>query len=220
MPVYVLGPRGRGALGDTTRTGKHTPGATNPEHLQHDLVAVDFLVGVEAVFRNHEGIAVVHTYTENALRKRTGEAPRSERLGLVPDAAVVLRYGTRLAAFALEVVRAGVRSGNRTLRRKLLRYADAARSGALARFLGAPVRAVIVAVPTARRARELARVLHPTGLVWLVPYERAPAAGPPDTVFLHGLVATLPMPDLRGRTYTLTDPWTPVASANNDLPHV
>lgn len=220
MPVYVLGPRGRAALGDTRRTGKHAPEATNPEHLQHDLVAVDFLVGLDTALRDRTDLCLAATQTENALRKRAGERVRGERLGLVPDAAAVLRYDGRLAAFALEVVRAGVRGGNRSLRRKLERYADAARSGALAQFLGAPVRAVIVAVPTARRLTELRRALRPSGLIWLTVYQRAPAAGPPDTHFLHGDLLALPMTDLRGRTYSLADPWTPAASAPSPPSHV
>ncbi|MBT9559379.1 MAG: replication-relaxation family protein [Myxococcales bacterium] len=208
MPVYVLGSAGHRALfGAARRSEKHAPLATSVEHLSHDLVAVDFLVALEVAAKSGDHDAPVHieSVTEYALRKRS----RGAGLRLIPDAAVTLRYGNRTAAFALEVVRAPVRRGNATLTRKLRGYQAAARDGSLGRLLGAPVRAVIVALRTPLREKRLRAAGARSGLIWTVPYERFETAGPPATHFTPETILTLPMTDLAGRTYSLGAPFTP-----------
>lgn len=206
MPVYGLGEAGDTLLGDQGGPRPHRPTRPPPSSIHHTLVAADFLVALTEATRGALGglIAALHPEAElwTALARWRLRSPR-RRSAIVPDGAVTLRTdgGGVPSTFALEVVRADIRGGSRTFVAKLERYGELARARFFREAFGwERLRAVVVATPTAVRARhlrELAAKANITIPVVFTTFSRGSRAFTPETV--RGPVFT----DLRGQPFAL-----------------
>lgn len=151
--------------------------------LHHHLVATDALVAAQCALG-----ASLEVHREEQLRRALrAQAPMPS---VVSDGAftVLPPHAPRPMTFHLEVVRADVRGGNRSLRRKFDKYVSLLRRGFFERAYGQIwIRAVCIATTTATRAAHLRRLAsdlaHGRRLFWFSAYERQRSGGPPQTVF-------------------------------------
>ncbi len=202
-PLYSLASRGGAVVAAAHAMDigaiPHTP-AQNREgfrRIRHNLAATDFLVAVEAACARLPGwsAAVIREHrlaAELLVARRRVPVARA----LLPDGAVTVSAPgvSTPQTYLIEIVRAGVKAGNDTIRRRLHRYRAALRAGFFRSAYGfAWVRAVVFLTPTVQRARTLAGlardVLGGEGLFRFGAYEErvasreAPiAALRPDTV--------------------------------------
>lgn len=161
-PVYGLGDAGEVAL-ETSGTDLPLPARGRgalPSTIHHSLVAADFLTSVVAAARPAENLtAGIHPEAELWTRlARWRLASGRRRRAIVPDGAVSLGAPGEghPRTYAIEVVRATVRGGNRTFIAKLKRYGELVRERFfLDAFSWARLRAVVVLTPSATRARHL-----------------------------------------------------------------
>ena len=163
QPIYALTARGAGVLAE--RTGCDLSGI--PVGLRrnllafptlvHDLVATDFTVSL-CVALAALGLPVTVQH-DHELRRLSARSASGSRKGhpIVPDAAVTVTLpGDRRMTFCLEVVRAGIRGGNRNLRAKLLRYLELHRLRFFREAYGHEwLRGVLVATTSTSRAEGL-----------------------------------------------------------------
>ncbi|MFA5061654.1 MAG: replication-relaxation family protein [Patescibacteria group bacterium] len=201
QPIYSLAPAGAAALDEESRKeseqlAKLRPAGSAPALLEHNLVATDFLVSVQAACRGRADVQVECIEAETSLwrkvwnwRQRTGR----DTGFIIPDAAVVLRLpatGERLA-FYLEVIRSDIKGGNRRLLVKLKRYTELLRQGFFRQAFGHErVRAVLVATSTETRAQNLnalaQELAHGRRLFWFGAYEHKDSDGRGATNFTAG----------------------------------
>jgi hypothetical protein len=196
-PYYALATKGARLLSKATGTDMadmpHTP-ATNRlgfATFEHHLVATDFLTAVEAASAQHNGLSA-RTWREHQIRPavcRWSTETRPRRSFLVSDGAFTVQLnGQRPTAFHLEVVRAGTKAGNATLRARFARYAHLNKNGFFSKALGHDrLRAVLVMTTSDERAenlRKLAKSL-PYGkhLFWFGSYQHPNRRRDFDTVF-------------------------------------
>lgn len=163
QPLYNLS--GRGAMHLSDKIGipiseiPHTPrqnwhGFTR---LRHNLVFTDMAVAFQAFVKWHPDWNAETTREE----KMAPLVPQwHDRKGaILPDGAITLKHiGFAMPQTLLfEVVRAGARSGNKTIGRKMRRYCAALKSGFFREIYGFDwVRNVIFLTPTIARAKNLA----------------------------------------------------------------
>jgi hypothetical protein len=190
-PVYSLSARGAAALVDRGHDLAPSTEWGFPRHgfggaaLHHHLVVSDVLVALDVAIRDHDDVTLAETCPEKTFRSKV-EALRSRRVlpkpYVIPDGGFTLRpIGGRTRTFYVEIVRADVRGGTRTLREKLERYVELNRSGALRTLYGHErVRAVLFLTTSparAERVRALAQGLpHGRLLFWFGAY-RHPGQG-------------------------------------------
>lgn len=177
--------------------------------LEHDLVVTDLLVALQAACRDDPGIKLIETIREPELRRRIRVLPPNFREdAIVPDGAFTLRYpdDTELTFF-IEVVRAPVRGGNRTLVAKLERYAELQREQFFARaFSTNRLRAILILTTTSVRAGRLGDLADrhldaSRRLFWFGAYE--PHVTP--RVITKDTILSLQWQDTNGDRVTLLD---------------
>ena len=162
-PVYALTARGANVLAE--KTGGDPAGI--PVGLRrnllafptllHDLVATDFTVSLRVALASLGlPVSVQH---DHELRRLLARSASGARRGhpIVPDAAVTITLpGDRRMTFCLEVVRASMRGGNRSLRAKLLRYLELHRLRFFREAYGHEwLRGVLIATTSSTRAEGL-----------------------------------------------------------------
>ena len=96
--------------------------------LQHHLTVTDLLVTVQVACQNTPDINVASVERESTLQRIVAKQRKTERRAgewIISDGAFTLSYPRLDVAWTyhIEVVRAGVRSGNKTLVEKMKRYA-------------------------------------------------------------------------------------------------
>lgn len=186
IPIYTLGAKGAAALHEEGPAKAAAREVASPWTIQHHLIVTDFLVALDVATRDRADLRLVEAVHEWDLWRRLADrhVPATEGLRLVPDGAVTLVRpdgGTR-ETYYLEVVRADVKAGNRTLWEKMVRYAELNHRGAFKELYGHErVRAVLIATTSSERAehlRSLARAL-PYGrkLFAFAAYEERDAEG-------------------------------------------
>jgi hypothetical protein len=154
---------------------------------RHNLIATDLLVAVASAGRR-TGLQV-ETLPEAELRKRLRSAREGRNrfpTGVLPDGAFIAAS----AGFCVEVIRAGVKGGNKSLRAKMQRYVELNRSGFFRTVFGVEhLRAVLLVTTSKARVcnfQKLATGLpHGRNLFWSTYYERKGSLGmtfAPDTV--------------------------------------
>lgn len=163
-PVYGLGERGQAMLAQAAcATASRLDERARtfevaPVTLAHHLVVTDLASAVEGAMLARGTVDQATTEHEWRLWKRA-----HERLGtigglIVPDGAVTFRGPDRAApeTWYVEIVRAGIAAGNGSFRAKMQRYLELRAEGRFARAFGHDrVRGVLIATPTAERARHL-----------------------------------------------------------------
>lgn len=154
---------------------------------RHNLIATDLLVAIASAGRR-EGLKV-EALPETELRKRLRSAREGGNrfpTGVLPDGAFIAAS----SGFCIEVIRAGVKGGNKSLRAKMQRYVELNRSGFFRTVFGMEhLRAVLLVTTSKARVgnfQKLAAGLpHGQNLFWSTYYERKGALGmtfAPDTV--------------------------------------
>jgi hypothetical protein len=180
-PVYALSRAGAAVLADADgRDVDQLRRATRVElsdtwTARHDIVATDLLVAVETAARGGCDIDVASS-PEHRLRRALSLHLRrvGNRLpGLVPDGA--FRVGAE--TFLIEVVRAGAKGGNRSLRAKMQRYVELNRQGFFKTAFGFDrLRAVLFVTTSPKRATTILQLagglMHGRNLFWATSYER------------------------------------------------
>lgn len=177
-PVYSLARRGAELVGDGLWPGvRFVPSAWAVT--RHSLVASDLLVATLVAGRLLGLAASAQTEPELRARLRAAQKVGSQFPGAVlPDAALSLAtLGRTPEGFCIEVVRAGVKGGNRTLLRKMEKYVELNRAGFFRQVYGIErLRAVVLVTTSPARAGGLVRwasgLAHGRRLFLATSYER------------------------------------------------
>lgn len=222
QPIYALTARGAAVLAEKT-------GAKQAEipyglrrnlvafpTLLHDLVATDFTIALRvAVGSLGLRCTVQHDHALRALRARFALHDRRRGL-IVPDAAVTIAFddGRRLT-LCLEVVRAGIRGGNRGLRAKLANYLDLHRRRFFRDAYGHEwLRAVVIATTSSSRAEGLRSIAgnlpHGHRLFWFGSYRATKDSPTMGSDFTPESILDRPWRCLDGSTTTLRQAIHPV----------
>lgn len=135
QPLYSLATRGAfhvaDAIGIQVSGIPHSKAQNRRGYtwIRHNLVFTDLAVAFE-VFTRRQSIWSATTTREDFMRAAAG-ARTTCRGAIVPDGAITLSGAgaAKPQTLLVEVVRAGVRAGNANIRRKMLRYREALRSG-------------------------------------------------------------------------------------------
>lgn len=163
QPLYSIAARGalhlEDVIGKSMWDIPHTKAQNQRGYrtIRHNLVFTDLAIAFEAFARRMPEWSVVAT-REDALRSAL--AKRGDQAGgIVADGAITLTHaGFRTPqTLVVEVVRAGVKAGNDSIRRKMERYRKALRSGFFRDVNGFEwVRNVIFLTTSADRAKHFA----------------------------------------------------------------
>ncbi len=230
VPLYSLDKRGAelvaADLGIDIARISHTRAQNRRGFFRtrHNLAATDLLVAVEA-FCARSPLITATTTREDVLAGLLLRARRVRRIpyGLVPDGAVTLTMPNVKApqTYLIEIVRAGVKAGNDTIRKRLHRYRAALRTGFFRDVYGfAWVRTIVFLTPTWRRAETLSQLARDVpggdGLFRFGAYE-AKAAEPLPTAHFPG-ETTPPFPVLTPQAVRV--PLFPELSITSPQPHV
>lgn len=163
QPLYSIATRGafhlEEAIGKPMWQISHTK-AQNQRgfaKMRHNLVFADLATSFEAFAkRNPPWLATVTR--EDVLQNQVG-AGKTRKGAIVPDGATTLAHSAfaKPQTLLVEVVRARVRAGNDSIRRKMLRYREALRVGFFRNTYGFDwVRNVLFLTTTMARAKNLA----------------------------------------------------------------
>ncbi len=229
QPVYAITTRGARLLNDSAAGNVSPCLATerpSPMTLQHHLVVTDCLVSLAVACRerdddvrfengDHDGIlySKLRTYRQ---RSRIQNA-------VIPDGTFTLHYPTpnETLTFYLEVVRADVKGGNRTLLAKMRRYVELHRQNFFRDAYGHQrLRAVLFATTSRARAENLRRVsemlTQGRRLFWFGSYQEKDSDSVPVTRFTPERILSLPWEDAEKETFTLIQPCRPSPGRSAD----
>lgn len=196
----------------------HTPrqNADGFSNLEHNLVATDLLVALQAACQDRPDVQVVVVERESALRRKnylawsnriwTGESLTSDSsfsLGF-PSLGVVW-------TFHIEVVRALVKAGNKTIKDKMRKYARLVRQGFFQQVLGHKVvRAVLFVTTSEARALRFcnlaASLAHGRGLFWFAAYQHRVDSGRVVSNFSPQTILALPWHGADGQVHSFIHP--------------
>ncbi|MBI2373871.1 MAG: replication-relaxation family protein [Deltaproteobacteria bacterium] len=215
VPLYCLGKLGRSIVRDLLDAPIET-GRPNPSHLAHDLAALDLVAGVANAARDRSDVRFERAQSESELRRKLVAWQRAR--GSAFDGALVSDGAFGLAresqkerwTFHIEVIRAGAPGGNKSVAKKLARYAELNRSGFFAQAFGhRVVRAVLIATTTKARSetfRALAAKLPGSRrLFWFGSFRAEVIGG----VSVSSLLSTGSSPiwkDAEGSTFSIVPP--------------
>lgn len=225
-PLYLSTARGLRRLVDARGLPQRDERVELPSvfTLAHDMVAVDFLVALECAAKTAGHAVRVTIQPEHLLRRELAESaarPRDGKQLIVPDgAATIAGVAGDASTLHLEIVRAGARSGNGRIAKKLVRYGELLRDGFFERAYGhARLRAVLIATTSERRAetlRELTEARLPKPTHWLFWFGSFSDHAAPAR-FLPWSVLEIPWKRTDGRKATLApllaEPMAPSATA-------
>lgn len=216
-PLYVLGRTGvaivAGELGRAVTDVRRAIPDVTTHHvtLAHELVTADFVASLTAALRGSGEASLVSAEPESDLWRRLRQRGSLKGLRgqyLVSDTAVTLGDAAGERSFHLEVVRADVRGGNRSLLTKMQLYLHLLRAGYFRETFGHQrLRAVLFLTTSAERAenlRELARRLdHGAQLFWFGAFEQWDRGGTPESSLTPDTVLTPMWTDVSGEKKSL-----------------
>lgn len=163
-PIYALGAQGNLTLAKAVDRpadvlAERAAGSElAPITLAHHLVVTDLLASIEAAVALRPSLGTVETEHEHWLWKKFTRRATKITAVIVPDGVVTFRGAGRPGpeTWYVEIVRAGVSGGNDAFRAKMVRYLALREAGTFRETYGHPqVRGVLVATPSAERARNL-----------------------------------------------------------------
>jgi hypothetical protein len=186
--------------------------------LLHHLVVTDCLVSLAVVCREREDVRFVKGEHDGILYSKLRAYRQKTRIhnAVVPDGAFTLHYPApnETLTFYLEVVRADVKGGNRTLLTKMRRYVELHRQNFFRDAYGHPrLRAVLFATTSCARAENLRRLAESLSqgrrLFWFGSYQEKNSDGVPVTRFTPERILSLLWEDAEQETFTLIQPCRP-----------
>ena len=182
-------------------------------YLKHNLITTDLLISLETACRKRDDVELVKTERETGLRQAVGIARASgEYKGAcaVSDGAFTLKYrgSEKPWTFHLEVVRAGVKNGNKTLLKKMNQYVRLHREGYFkSMFCHETVRAILIATTSEERAvnfqKMASQLPQGKGLFWFGVYKKQATEGVPLTVFTPETIFDKIWKGVNGEQYSL-----------------
>gem|GEM_PF-2111346 len=221
-PYYTLAEKGAEVIWDNSVLDwdeiPKTPqqNAMGWAYLKHHLVVTDLLVAVEAACQDRDDIELVSVERERTLRQAERKVRDRKSFSSplqISDGALTLRFPQtdQTLTFHVEVVRAGVKQGNRTLRKRMETYARLHHQGYFAKVFGHKnVRAILFCTTTDQRARGFrdmaAHLPHGRGLFWFTTYQQNNADGLPITTFYPDTVLKPIWHGADGQTHSLIPP--------------
>lgn len=184
--------------------------------LQHHLAVTDLLVAIEAACQHRGDVNVTLVERESAMQSVAAKLwQKKGRPGdwIVSDGAFTLAYPQtgQEWTYQVELVKASVRGGNKTLVEKMRRYARLHHQGYFDKVFGhKQVRAILFCTTTDQRARGFrdmaAQLPHGRGLFWFTPYQQNNADGLPITTFYPDTVLKPIWHGADGQTHSLIPP--------------
>lgn len=218
QPVYALTTRGARLLNESADANLSPCSSTecpSPLTLHHHLVVADCLVSLAASCRARDDVRFEHGEHDGILYRKLRRFRRTKRIqgAVVPDGAFTLYYGAprETLTFYLEVVRADVKGGNRTLLAKMRRYVELHRQNFFRDAYGhTRLRAVLFATTSDARAENLRRVagLLTQGrrLFWFGSYQEKRSDGMPATRFTPERILSLRFGNADKESFSLIQP--------------
>lgn len=221
QPVYAITTRGARLLNESADGNVSPCLATerpSPMTLLHHLVVTDCLISLVVACRERADVRFENGDHDGILyaKLRAFRQKRKLQNAVVPDGAFALHYPTpsETLTFYLEVVRADVKGGNRTLLAKMRRYVELHRQNFFRDAYGHPrLRAVLFATTSRARAENLRRMAESLTqgrrLFWFGSYQEKNSDGVPVTRFTPERIVSLPWEDAEQETFTLIQPCRP-----------
>lgn len=221
QPVYALATRGARLL--TESASEHPSPCMSTERpspmtLQHHLVVTDCLVSLAVACRERDDVRFENGDHDGILYSKLRTYRQRCRIqnAVIPDGAFTLHYPTpnETLTFYLEVVRADVKGGNRTLLAKMRRYVELHRQNFFRDAYRHPrLRAVLFATTSHVRAENLRRMAESLTqgrrLFWFGSYQEKNTDGVPVTRFTSERILSLLWEDAEQETFTLIQPCRP-----------
>ena len=221
-PFYTLAENGAQVIWEDTALDwdeiPKTPvqNAIGWSYLKHHLVATDLMVAIEAGCQHRDDIEFVSFVRETAMRKVERKVSDRKQFNgplAISDGAFTLRFpGTgQEQTFHIEVVRAGVKDGNKTLFQRMKRHAELHHQGYFDKVFGhKKVRAILFATTTTQRAEGFAKLAsklpHGRGLFWFTSFQQLNEDKLPITTFYPHTVFEPVWLGADGQTHSLIPP--------------
>jgi hypothetical protein len=180
VAAYGLGSSSSTVVLDGTPLG--TPKSPSLVTFDHEIAAADVLCSITAACRTRMDLSLIEATPQGPLWSRIKATPAS-RPFLVPDGVIRLQYPDGATpAFYIEIVRADVRGGNDSIRRKMVAYLQLNREQRFRDLYGHDqLRAVLfltTSLERAERFRTLATKLpHGRRLFWFGCYTATGESG-------------------------------------------
>ena len=190
----------------------------SPMTLLHHLVATDCLISLAVACRERNDVRFENGEHDGILYSKLRAFRQKWRVhnAVIPDGTFTLHYPTpnETLTFYLEVVRADVKGGNRTLLAKMQRYVELHRQNFFRDAYGHPrLRAVLFATTSHARAENLRRLAESLTqgrrLFWFGSYQEKDSDGVPVTRFTPERILSLLWEDAEQETFTLIQPCRP-----------
>ncbi len=221
QPVYAITTRGARLVNESADGNVSPCLATerpSPMTLLHHLVVTDCLVSLAISCRERDEVRFENGDHDGILYSKLRTYRQRSRIqnAVIPDGTLTLHYPTpsETLTFYLEVVRADVKGGNRTLLAKMRRYVELHRQNFFRDAYGHPrLRAVLFATTSRARAENLRRMAESLTqgrrLFWFGSYQEKNSDGVPVTRFTPERILSLPWEDAEQETFTLIQPCRP-----------
>lgn len=228
QPVYAITTRGARLVNDSASENLSPCLATerpSPMTLLHHLVATDCLVSLAVACREVDDVRFVKGEHDGILYSKLRAFRHKQRIqnAVIPDGTFTLHYPTpnETLTFYLEVVRADVKGGNRTLLAKMRRYVELHRQNFFRDAYGHPrLRAVLFATTSRARAENLRHMAESLTqgrrLFWFGSYQEKNSDGVPVTRFTPERILSLSWEDAEKETFILIQPCRPSPGRSAD----
>jgi len=228
QPVYAVTTRGARLLNESADGTVSPCLATerpSPMTLLHHLVVTDCLVSLAVACRERDEVRFENGEHDGILYSKLRRYRQRSKIqnAVIPDGTFTLHYPTpnETLTFYLEVVRADVRGGNRTLLTKMRRYVELHRQNFFRDAYGHPrLRAVLFATTSRARAENLRHMAESLTqgrrLFWFGSYQEKNSDGVPVTRFTPERILSLSWEDAEKETFILIQPCRPSPGRSAD----
>lgn len=217
-PLYALSKKGAEIVArDTQRTLKEVPYCNRENlqsfgHMEHNLVATDLMVAMQAACQDRSDLDMVSVVRDPELFRALHHRPSQwiGRTSVLSDGAFALAPSGQKQPwwFHIEIVRAGIKGGNKTLLKRLRTYVELHHEGFFRDIFGHDqLRAVLICTTSEERAenfRQLAEQLpHGRNLFWFTSYKKEKDEGLSVSRFTPDMILESIWTDWEGKPQSL-----------------